>query len=41
MNSFNRGEWSELYGILFLLIKPKLKIANSQLEIINDTIYTT
>lgn len=39
MNSFNRGEWSELYGILFLLIKPKLKIANSQLEIINDTIY--
>ena len=39
MNSFNRGEWSELYGVLFLLVKPKLQIVNSKLESINDTLY--
>lgn len=39
MNSFNRGEWSELYGVLFLLVKPKLNIVNSKLESINDTLY--
>lgn len=39
MNSYNRGEWSEIYGILFLLVKPKINIVDSQLKIINDTIY--
>lgn len=39
MNSFNRGEWSELYGVLFLLVKPNLNVVNSHLETINDTIY--
>ena len=39
MNSFNRGEWSELYGVLFLLVKPNVNIADAQLKSINDTIY--
>lgn len=39
MNSFNRGEWSELYGVLFLLVKPNINVVNSHLETINDTIY--
>lgn len=40
MTSFNRGEWSEVYGVLFLLIKPKVQIVNSKLETIpNSDIY--
>ncbi|MDR0832154.1 MAG: HpaII family restriction endonuclease, partial [Bacillales bacterium] len=39
MLSFNRGEWSELYGILFLLIKPKLKIVNENLHPIKTDLF--
>lgn len=39
MISFNRGEWSEIYGVLFLLVKPKLKIVDSNLNEVNDTIF--
>ena len=41
MTSFNRGEWSELYGVLFLLVKPKLKIVDSNFNTIEaDDIFT-
>ncbi len=36
MISLNRGEWSELYSVLFLLVKPKLNIVNSNLEPIEE-----
>lgn len=38
MLSLNRGEWSELYGVLFLLVKPKLNIVDSNLKNIDSTI---
>jgi len=37
MISLNRGEWSELYGVLFLLVKPKLNIVDSNLNTIDET----
>lgn len=39
MFSFNRGEWSELYGILFLLVHPKLELVDSNLDVINQEIF--
>lgn len=39
MQSFNRGEWSELYAVLFLLIEPKLKIVDENLNIIDNEIF--
>lgn len=36
MISLNRGEWSELYGVLFLLVKPNLAIVNSELKPIEE-----
>lgn len=35
----NRGEWSEAYGILLLLVKPDFNIVNSELEIIDNELY--
>lgn len=32
MISLNRGEWSELYSILFLLVEPNLKVVDSNLN---------
>lgn len=41
MTSFNRGEWSEVYGVLFLLIKPKMQLVDSELNPIpNSDFYT-
>lgn len=37
MVSFNRGEWSELYGILFLLVKPNIELVDSSFEKIEET----
>lgn len=37
MTSLNRGEWSELYGVLFLLVKPKINIVDAQLRTIEKT----
>ncbi len=39
MNSFNRGEWSEFYGVLFLLVKPNVQLVDSALKNINQLIY--
>ena len=36
----NKGEWSELYAVLYLLLNNKLKIVNSKLEIQNSEIFT-
>ena len=36
---FNRGEWSETYGVLLLLVRPTLSIVNSNLQIIDDALY--
>src|SRR5690554_1500058 len=36
MISLNRGEWSELYGVLFLLVKPNLNIVDSELKTIEE-----
>lgn len=36
----NKGEWSELYAVLYLLLNNKLKIVNSKLEIQNNEIFT-
>lgn len=33
---FNKGEWSEIYTILYLLANPRVKIVDSNLNIIND-----
>ena len=41
MTSFNRGEWSEVYGVLFLLIKPKIQIVDSNLNPIPDSDFYT
>lgn len=37
MASFNRGEWSEIYVVLFLLVKPRLKLVDSKLNELNDS----
>lgn len=39
MNSYNRGEWSEFYGVLFLLVKPNLNIVNSKMETIDNCLF--
>lgn len=39
MLSLNRGEWSELYAILFLLFEPKLNIVDETLSTISDDIF--
>ena len=36
MTSLNRGEWSELYSILFLLVKPRLKLVDANLKEIEE-----
>lgn len=40
MSSLNRGEWSELYAVLFLLLEPKLKIVDERLDDITNEIFT-
>ncbi|VWL85954.1 HpaII family restriction endonuclease [Oceanivirga miroungae] len=35
----NRGEWSELYAILYLLLDEKLKIVNSDFDVKRDNIF--
>ncbi|MDO5564814.1 MAG: HpaII family restriction endonuclease [Eubacteriales bacterium] len=39
MISLNRGEWSELYVVLFLLIEPKLEIVDEKLNTIEKGIF--
>lgn len=39
MLSLNRGEWSELYATLFLLLEPKISIVDNNLNIINNEIF--
>lgn len=39
MNSFNRGEWSEIYAIICLLICPDLSIGDSNLELLTKDLY--
>lgn len=39
MNSLNRGEWSELYAVLFLILEPKLKIVDEELNDITSDIF--
>lgn len=39
MSSFNRGEWSEIYAILSMLLCPKLSIGDSELEEITKELY--
>jgi len=39
MSSFNRGEWSEIYAILCMLVCPELSIGNSDLQEITDKLY--
>jgi DNA (cytosine-5)-methyltransferase 1 len=39
MISLNRGEWSELYSVLFLIVKPELVISDNNLEIISYDIF--
>lgn len=36
MLRFNRGEWSEIYTVLYLLANPTIKIVNAALSIIDD-----
>ncbi len=36
---FNKGEWSELYTFLTLLIQPNLAIADEHLKVINQNIF--
>jgi len=36
MLKLNKGEWSEIYCVLYLLANPKLKIANDQLLMIDE-----
>lgn len=38
--AFNKGEWSELYAILYLMVHQKLKLVNCKLEVLNDNIFT-
>lgn len=35
----NKGEWSELYAILYLLVNRKLQIVDSKLQIISNNIF--
>lgn len=37
--AFNRGEWSELYAIFYLLSHRNLKIVNSNMEIITEELF--
>lgn len=37
--AFNRGEWSELYTIFYLLVHRNLKIVNSDLKLITDRVF--
>lgn len=39
MSSFNRGEWSEIYAILGMLICPDLSIGNADLQEITNNLY--
>ena len=39
MSSFNRGEWSEIYAIICMLVCPELSIGNSDLEEITNKLY--
>lgn len=40
MSSFNRGEWSEIYAILCMLLCPDLSIGNAELETITKDLYS-
>lgn len=35
----NKGEWSELYTLFYLLINGKIKIVDSRLNVINEEIF--
>ena len=37
--AMNRGEWSEFYAILSLLVNPNMKIVNEKLDDITDDLY--
>lgn len=37
--AFNRGEWSELYAIFYLLSNKKLKIVDSNMKMITDDLF--
>ncbi|MEA4967144.1 MAG: HpaII family restriction endonuclease [Erysipelotrichaceae bacterium] len=39
MSSFNRGEWSEIYAILCMLVCPELSVGNADLEEITNKLY--
>ena len=39
MSSFNRGEWSEFYGVLFLLVRPEMVVVDSNLNPINQLVH--
>lgn len=39
MSSFNRGEWSEIYAILAMLLCPELAVGNAELETITNELY--
>lgn len=39
MSSFNRGEWSEIYAILAMLLYPDLAVGNADLETITKELY--
>lgn len=39
MQKFNRGEWSEFYGILYLLVKPNLNVVDSDLKTLDEALY--
>lgn len=38
--ALNKGEWSELYAIFYLLVNRKLKLTNHKLNIIDENIFT-
>lgn len=40
MSRFNRGEWSEIYAILCMLICPQLSVGNADLEEMTNELYT-
>ena len=39
MITLNRGEWSELYCVLFLLIKPKIEIVDENMNKITSELF--
>lgn len=39
MSNFNKGEWSEIYALLFLLIYPDMVVADSKLNAIANDLY--